>query len=122
MSRSVITSYSIHYTKLYDTLANWRGIHDQIAAAYQRHGERAWQREIIRRAGVHYQVQICQLGYLTDHWASLPPAERKAQQAFLFPSLVPVKFLDLGVVGDLPLLRRPGRARGHPREKREGER
>ncbi|NQU12331.1 amidohydrolase family protein [bacterium] len=70
------------------TEENWRGIHDQIVATYQKWGERAWQREVIRRAGVRYQVQICQLGYLTDHWASLPAEERAAQQAFLFPSLV----------------------------------
>ena len=70
------------------TPANWRALNDRIVATYQRHGERGWQREVARRAGVVRQVQICQLPYVLEHWPALPPAERAAQQALLLPALV----------------------------------
>jgi hypothetical protein len=70
------------------TFANWKPLNAKIVATYRRYGERAWQREVIRRAGVIKQVQICQLSYVTDHWRQLPPAERAAQAAILLPSLV----------------------------------
>jgi len=67
---------------------NWDGLDGRIREAYARHGERAWQRQAMRRAGVARQVHICQLPYVADHWDSLPAAERQAQRDLLLPSLV----------------------------------
>lgn len=68
--------------------ANWEGINRQILDTYRRLGVRAWQREVLRRAGVVRQVHICQFPYVAEHWAALPPDERAAQSAVLRPSLV----------------------------------
>ena len=70
------------------TLDNWEATNRSIMKAYRTYGERAWQRAVIRRAGVCKQVQICSLPYVTRHWPSLPPAERQAQAAILLPSLI----------------------------------
>jgi hypothetical protein len=67
---------------------NWRRINGQVLAAYRRHGERAWQRAVLRRARVVLQNQMVELPYVTDHWDSLPPDERAAQKRSLLPSLV----------------------------------
>jgi len=70
------------------TLENWEGINRSIVDTYRHYGERGWQREVIRRAGVFRQVQICHLPYVTDHWRELPAEEREAQAAVLAPSLI----------------------------------
>jgi len=70
------------------TDANWERLDRSIRETYVRHGERAWQREVLRRCGVKRQVQVCQFPYIAEHWASLPPAERAAQAEVLRPSLV----------------------------------
>ena len=67
---------------------NWRRINEQVLGAYRKYGERAWQRAVVRRARVVLQNQMAELPYVTDHWVSLPPEERSAQQRFLLPSLV----------------------------------
>jgi len=68
-------------------LDNWAAINEQVVRAYQQYGERAWQREVVRRAGVVKQAHMCQLAYVVDHWSSLPEAERAAQAAYLVPCL-----------------------------------
>ena len=70
------------------TLENWQELDRQVVATYRKHGERAWQREAMERAGVVKQVHICQLPYVTDHWGELPAQEREAQASVLVPSLV----------------------------------
>ena len=70
------------------TESNWRRINDQIVRAYRTHGERAWQRQVVRRAGVVLKNQMVVLPYVTDHWDALPPDERAAQKRFLLPSLI----------------------------------
>jgi hypothetical protein len=67
---------------------NWSAINDRMLLAYRRHGERAWQREVLRRARVVLQNQMVELPFVTDHWNALPPAERAAQKRLLLPSLV----------------------------------
>ena len=67
---------------------NWRSINERILATYRRHGERAWQREVLRKARVVLANQMVELPYVTDHYDSLPPDERAAQRRFLLPSLV----------------------------------
>lgn len=67
---------------------NWDTIDRSISRAYREHGERAWQRELMRRSGVFRQVHICHLPYVTRHWAELPAAERQAQAAALLPALI----------------------------------
>ncbi len=88
------------------TDANWRKINDQVLRAYRTHGERALQRQIVKRAGVVLQNQMCTLPYVTDHWDSLPPEERAAQKKFLLPSLILDGYLFTGFS-----TARPGRER-----------
>lgn len=70
------------------TQENWATINEKILETYAEHGERAWQREVARRAGVIKQAHMCQLSYVVDHWGSLPQAERKAQAQLLVPCLI----------------------------------
>jgi hypothetical protein len=82
------------------TEANWRRINDQILAAYRQHGEREWQRQTARRAGVVLMNQMVTLPYVTDHWDSLPRPEREAQRRWLLPSLVLDGYLFSGFKAD----------------------
>ena len=82
------------------TLKNWRQINRRIGSVYRRYGHRAWQREVMKRAGVVRQVQIVHFPYVVDHWGSLPPAERQAQQQVLMPSLVLDGLLFTGFVAN----------------------
>lgn len=70
------------------TPENWAAIDESIRRTYMEHGERAWQREVIRRAGVIKQAHMCQLSYVVDHWGALPRAERQAQAQLLVPCLI----------------------------------
>jgi hypothetical protein len=67
---------------------NWRAINERVVRTYRQRGERAWQREVLRRARVVLQNQMVELPYVADHWDALPPEERAAQKRFLLPSLV----------------------------------
>jgi hypothetical protein len=69
-------------------LDNWRRINDQVVETYRSLGERAWLREVARKANVFRQVQICMFPYVAEHWQELPADERAAQAALLLPSLV----------------------------------
>ena len=78
---------------------NWRPLNEQLLQTYRRHGERAWQREVLRRAGVVLQNQMVEFPYVTDHFDSLPPGELAAQKMFLLPSLILDGFLFSGFAG-----------------------
>ncbi|MDA1140777.1 MAG: amidohydrolase family protein [Planctomycetota bacterium] len=70
------------------TTENWKAINEQVVATYRKHGERAWHRNVCRKAGIIRQNQMCVLNYVTDHWDALPEAERAEQKQLLLPSLV----------------------------------
>jgi len=67
---------------------NFNEIDRKIRETYSSFGERAWQREVLKKCNVLRQVHICQLPYVSKHWKSLPPAELAKQKHFLRPSLV----------------------------------
>lgn len=85
---------------------NWRRINEQILATYREHGEREWQRQVARRAGVVLMNQMVTLPYVTDHWDALPRGERVAQRRWLLPSLVLDGYLFSGFTADRNGLRR----------------
>ena len=82
---------------------NWEQVDASVKACYARGGELAWQREVIARADVYRQVQICQFPYVADHWAHLPAPEREAQAALLLPSLVIDGFCFTGLAGNVAM-------------------
>jgi len=70
------------------TLGNWQHINERIVETYRSLGERAWHREVARRANVLREVQICMFPYVAEHWQELPAEERSAQSQLILPSLV----------------------------------
>lgn len=104
-----LTAYAVMrdgLRELYDlddadvTEDNWRRINERVVLTYRRHGERAWQREAVRRCNVVLQNQMVTLPYVTDHWDALPPDERAAQKRFLLPSLILDGYLFSGFSAD----------------------
>lgn len=84
------------------TLDNWAKINESIVHAYRTHGERAWLRIAVKKAGVIRQNQMATLPYVTDHWDALAPDERLAQKAFLLPSLILDGYLWSGFASGAP--------------------
>lgn len=70
------------------TLGNCRHLNERIVKTYRSLGERAWHREVARKANVFREVQICMFPYVAEHWQELPAEERSAQSGLILPSLV----------------------------------
>jgi glucuronate isomerase len=82
--------------------SNFDALDQKVRAKYAELGQRAWLRSALVGSNTTLQNQMVTLPYVTDHYEALSYDERRAQQAFLLPSLILDGYLFSGFASGTP--------------------
>ncbi len=82
--------------------SNFDALDAKVRAKYAEFGQRAWLRSALFSSNTILQNQMVTMPYVTDHYEALSYDERRAQQAFLLPSLILDGYLFSGFASGTP--------------------